>query len=349
MQTAEQLLESGVQIPDDPVAIARLLDGSGTAAPPTPAPPETPPADPPKDVDEPPPTPETPPPTPPPTPPVEDEEKGPPRALLRTYRTQIHDRDRQLEEQAKRNQELEQEIAALKSKATTGKEALQEAADALGTDTKLEGLTPEKIEELRREHSDAIVDVLVGYAKGYETLQEQVEALTQQREQTELDKLYNDIDSVPLLGVLRLDETPEGNARWQRVLAYQKAVNADPDFIGKSRVDVFGEIARRMEGHLGQDVLKTLLGDKAPAKPTTPTAPGKAPSAQQIIDEALDKARKSSVPTSLSDIPAAGGAVAQSGQQRLESMSNADLQALMEKWIASGKNPDELIAKLLTS
>ena len=110
VKTVEQLLESGIEIPDDPIAIARLLDDGATAPPadsaakPAEAPTDAPNTEPPK------------PDAPKPdddaaaqaaaaaaaaaaaTTPEEDDAKGPPRALLRTYRQQLHDKDRRLEE-----------------------------------------------------------------------------------------------------------------------------------------------------------------------------------------------------------------------------------------------------------
>jgi hypothetical protein len=96
---------------------------------------------------------------------------------------------------------------------------------------------------------------------------------------------------------------------------------------------------------LGKDTVKALLGEKPAAAP----AAGKQKTPQQVIDEALDKAGKAAVPTSLSEIPAAGSAAAQDTAERVAGMSHADLANLMDSWIASGKDVNELIGKLSTA
>lgn len=377
MPTAEQLLDQGIEIPDDPIAIARLLD-TATAAPaaePAPAakPDAAPPAEPPVAAAPPVETPEKAPAAPPaaaadpaatPAPAVpdsdDDAEKGPPRALLRGYRQAVHEKDRQLEtvtaekeEALKRANALEAEITALKAKAGEGQESLQRAAEAAIPGVELETLTPEKIAALRREHPDDIVDAIVSYAKAYETVQEQVNNLLAVQQNQQQAELFEDIDSVPLLGLVRLSNDAAADGWWKRAVAYQAAVKADPDFAGKSRREVFQEVGRRMEGFLGKDTLTKLMGSApAPAaapKPAAPGAPATPSPAKEIIDKALEAARKSTVPTSLSDIPAAGGAVAADGLQRLEAISYTDLADLMDKAIKSGTPTDAIINRFLAT
>lgn len=290
---------------------------------------------------------------------VPDEETGPPRALLRGYRETIHQRDRDLEASETQRREAldraaaaERELELLKTKVTGGQEQLQAKADEIATGVDLTALTPEKIAELRKTHDDDVVNIIEGLAKATETLQEQLDnisadnkRLTESREATEQQAFLDDIDSVPLLGVLRLSTDPKFDALWERSNAYLKAVKADPDFASKPRTEVFGEVARRMEGFMGKDAVKALLGDK----PAAAAPAGAKPAVQtpaQILDEALKRAEKATVPTSLSEIPAAGSAAAQDTLGRVEAMSQSDMAELFDRQLAAGKSVDELLAKL---
>ncbi len=368
----QELLDQGVEIPDDPVEIERLLANTEGDDPP----PEEPDAsttdddttsdddkgDKGKDGDG--------------KPAASsdgadtskeaDEAKEPPSAVLRTTRQSLHQSEErrqeletELSERDKRIESLEGRVAALTKAGETDQANLQEQADQVAEagGVKLEDLSDEKIAEIREEAGDEAADLLQALfnqhtqvAGRLDKLEEERQALEQQRNQQAAEALQNDIDAVPLLSVLQADRTAEGNERWDRAISYDKAVRSDPDWAEKSQREIFAEVGRRMERYLGSDTVKTLTGDE-PAGDGKGKDDGKpsSESRQQRVDEALSRADERAVPTSLSDLPA-GQAAAQTELERADSMSLNDIEESIDKAYARGGQDavDELLGRLTT-
>lgn len=361
-KTAEQLLEAGVEIPDDPEAIAALLD---EAIPPEGSDEDTDPPEPelkttedePKGEDddkgtededkakaaaE-------------PTPATEAEPKAPHPAVIRSVREKAHrletelgERDQSLRESQAKNAELEAELEALKAKVGQGQEDLQAQADKVvgAGNVDISALSDEKIAELRTVLDDEVVDFLAGLAKGSQQMSEQLSALQAEnnelkasREDAQRQKFVETMDQVPILAVIANADGEEAATRWDRAKAYMGAVRNDPDFEDASTLERLQEVGRRMEKYLGDETVKGLLGD----------TPSTDQPRKQGIEDAKAAADKKAVPTSLSEIPAAGEAAAQSEAERADAMSLEDVNSLMEKTIAAGGDVDELIGKLMSS
>lgn len=348
----DRLLEEGQEIPDDPLEIEKLLLEQGMK-PDTDDEPETPEpesdkAEKPKQADE-----------------VEPDDdaspKGPPAALLRTYRESLHERDEQLkardDELESKNTEIEKlqgRLAQALNRDEQSRQDLQDKVDEVTEDERIEDLTPERIAVIREEAGDEVADQLEAYAKQYtvldsrlKELEEANDALKTQREATENQAVLNDLDTVPLLSVLAAARGEDADARWARAIQYEKVIKADPDWSDKSRREVYQEVGRRMQQHLGADVVKSLVGDKA----AIPADTGKQQdtSHDKAVKEAMQRADNSAIPTSLSDLPA-GEAAPQSEFERAQGMSVADIETAIEKAFEKGgpEAVDEVLNKFMT-
>lgn len=351
-----RLLEEGQEIPEDPVEIERLLSEQDDA--PDPDDDATPADDKPsgegddKEDD-----------------PTDDDKTGePPAVLLRTYRQSLHEADEQLkardEELEGKNEEIEKlqgKLALALSNTDTDRQDLQDKVDDVTDDgVKIEDLTPERIAEIREEAGDEVADQLEAYSKQFSALdgrlkelEEANEALQEQREAAENQGLMNDLDSVPLLSVLAAARGDEADERWTRTLNYEKAVRADPDWSDKSRREVYEEVGRRMEGYLGEEAVKALVGtiktDDESSAADDADKTGKESSSDEVIDEALKRADESALPTSLSDLPA-GQSAPGSENERAQAMSLVDVETAIEKAFEKGgaEAVDEALSKFMT-
>lgn len=348
-KTAEDILESGIDIPDSAEEIEALLAGATTdddePAPDSAA--EE--ADPPEDDA----TDDTPEPDPKdgeaePEPEPEGDKPGPHPAVLRGYREKLHkvtgelaERDTAYQEQQRKNAELESELAELKAKIGDGQDQIQSKVDQIAGDQTVDvsTLDEEKLAELRTVLDDEAVDALAALSTGFKQLNERFQAVEQENQQlksqreSEARQQYVDrIDAVPILGVLRNQGSDE---QWDRAKAYLQAVRTDPDYADSSEDEVLAEVGKRMERFLGPEAVQGLLKDT-----------GQSP--RQGIEDAKAAADRKAVPTSLSEIPAAGEHVAQTELERAEAMSTDDVQSLMDKALAAGQDVDEVIARLMT-
>jgi hypothetical protein len=354
-----KLLEEGVEIPDDPQAIEALLEGTA------PEPEKTGKdgdaagdgagkegsdqkkdadqgkqaqgVDPDKDPDE----------------------KGPPKAVLRATRESLHraeslltERDQELQAERARVTELEQKLTDVERKNGATQEQLQAAADeAAGKKVDLEKLDAKALDDLRKDLDDSTVDFLERLVEQHEAvkadlaeLRKASESLVARSHKTDAEQQQEDIDSVPLLSVIGATRSKEADALWDRAVAYEKAVWADPDFSGKQQREIYAEVGRRLEAHLGPEATTKWTGKEKP-----PAGNGNGKSRDEVLEDKLAKARDSASPDSLSDLPA-GSPAAQHELERLDAMSMDDLEAYLEKAAAKGQDAyDEALARLSTA
>lgn len=347
-KSVDDLLEDGIEIPDDPLEIEALLEGDDPQKSDLDDPGK--PADVPnegkKDAgtegkDDPPKEGEP------------DHEPGPPKAVLRQARENLHraeallsEREQELQEERRKRAEIERELEQLRAQATASKDELQAQADRIsdGRAGDLGLLDPKKLEALRADLDDDVVDLLAKLVERHNTVEQQLERLRQeneelvrQRELTAAEQQQADIDSVPILSILFETRSKEADELWQRAIAYEKALTQDPDWQDKSQREIYAEVGRRLEAFIGPDGVKKWLGEDAASGPA---------SRDQIVKDKLERARDRSSPNSLSDLPA-GAAAAQSELERLEAMSNFDLEEAYERALAKGEDAaNEFLARM---
>jgi hypothetical protein len=63
----------------------------------------------------------------------------------------------------------------------------------------------------------------------------------------------DDIDAVPLLAVLQAAQSAEADTLWRRAVQYERSILSDPDFAEVTQRDLYMEVGRRLEEHLGSD------------------------------------------------------------------------------------------------
>ena len=280
----------------------------------------------------------------------EDVTTEPPAAVLRVTRQSLHDtsellkeRETELQDKNDRIDKLEGRIAQLTTSSEAGQQDLQKTADELAGDIDLEELTDERIAEIREEAGDEAADLLTGLLTKHKALGERLvkleaasETATQEREAVDAAQLQTDIDTIPLLSVMHAQRGEQADANWARAVNYERALRADPDWAEKTRGEIYAEVGKRMTGHLGEKAVKTLLGDTVITETDDAKAKVEADkSAQDKIDEALKAADEAAVPTSLSDLPA-GQAAAQSELERAGAMSIADAEAAIVSALDKG-------------
>lgn len=292
-------------------------------------------------------------------------EDGPPKAVLRRERENRHKAETLLTEREQELEEARQRIADLEeatAKAGSSQDKLQAAADRLTGDPsiKLDALDKTKLEALRADLDDDVVDFLGKLVDRQNLLTEQLERvsranqeLVSQRDRTEAEQQQDDIDAVPLLSVVQATRTKEADALWDRAVAYEKALQSDPDWADKSRSELYTEVGRRLSAYLGDDAAKWLdeTDDKAGKVDEKPDKSGldktkKGSNSGKTVEDKLAAARSRATPDSLSDLPT-GLAAAQHEIERLEAMSVHDAEDLINKAIDKG-NLDEVITRLST-
>lgn len=282
--------------------------------------------------------------------------EGDPSVVLHATRESLHmteealaERDTDLAAERQKTADLETRLRAAQTTTEKTQEQLQAEADKASKGTvDLATITPEKIEALRTTLDDDAVEVLAGLAQSNAALVKELDDIKAQalklaqREDNDIrDQQQADIDSAPLLAVLQAQRGPEADARWGRAVQYQDALRNDPDWTDKSQREMYVEVSRRMEAHLGEAVVKTLLTDKVPVKEVE--EPDKPAAVAEVVAAA-------EVPGSLSDIPTAGNAVAQDEKERAEAMSLTDVDRVLSA--AADKGPDEVnktLARLMSN
>lgn len=352
------MLQDGIEIPDDPLAIEAMLEaeeaGEAAKGKETP-PPETKSGDegksgddkgkqadrpvvPDQSKDK---------------PGDEPTERMVPHSVLRRERENRHNtetlldtRDQELAAERAKNAELEAAIA----KGNVSQEKLQAAADRVTGDSriKLETLDKAQLEVLRRDLDDASVDFLGKIVDQHnanrlvtERLQAEVAELRADKSQVEETSRQDDIDSIPLLAVIQATRSKDADLLWDRAVAYEKALQSDPDWADKSRSEIYTEIGSRLTAYLGADAAKWLadVDDAEPEK-----GKGKGSDRGKTVEDKLAAARTRATPDSLSDLPT-GIAAAQHEQERLEAMSIHDLEELIGKAQDKG-NLDEVLQRM---
>lgn len=290
--------------------------------------------------------------------PTDQADHGPPKAILRRERENRHRAEQEAEQEREGRVKAEQErdtamrrITELEAKTGDRQDKLQEAADRITGDSsiKLERLDSAALESLKDDLDDESVSFLTKLVNQHNALQEQLErvaraneVLLAEREQTQVDSQQDDVDSVPLLAMVAATRTKESDALFDRADAYDKALKSDPDWADKSRRERYQEVGRRLEAYIGKDVpewLSEVVGSQSLQTSTR----GK------TVEDKLAAARDKATPDSLSDLPA-GVAAAQHEMERLEAMSDFDVDDLIAK--AMEKGPDaleELTARMMTA
>lgn len=283
-----------------------------------------------------------------------EHDKGPPQAVLRRERENRHKAETLLSERETELEEARQRIAALEAIAAKGNlqaDRLQDVADKVTGDPsiKLEALDRAKLEALRQDLDDDVVDLLGKLVDQHNVLQERVEraertnaALVQERDRSVADQQQDDIDSVPLLAVIQATRTKEADALWDRAVAYEKALQSDPDWADKSRGEVYVEVGRRLQAYLGDEAAQ-WLAETGDDKGGAADKGGKGSSSGKTVKDKLASARDRASPDSLSDLPA-GLAAAQHEIERLEAMPLSDLEDQLNRAIDKG-NLDEVISR----
>lgn len=283
---------------------------------------------------------------------VPDEPSGPPQAVVRRVRENLHkaeellgQKDEQLESANARIAELEAKIAS----GAAGQDKLQAAADRLTGDPsiKLETLDKAALESLRADLDDNVVNFLGKLVDQHNAQNERIAKLQQENAELvgERDRAHqatqqDDIDTVPLLAVIQATRSKDADLLWNRAVAYESALKSDPDWADKSRGEIYAEVGRRLEAYLGDDAAKWLEGTEADAK-------GKGADRGKTVEDKLAEARKRATPDSLGDLPT-GHAAAQHEQERLAAMSIHDTEDLLNKALDRG-NLDEVLQRLSTA
>jgi hypothetical protein len=168
---------------------------------------------------------------------------------------------------------------------------------------------------------EALQQAVVAQASTISELRSRDAVRTTQETLTQEEQLQVDIDAVPFIAKLQADESPH---LWNAAVALDKSLSSDPAWQGKTRVEVFREIARQM-GAPDDEIQApdaTAAASQAPVKPTK-QAPTPA-QAQQKVQGALQRAAARAAPTSLTDLPA-GSPAAQSEADNLAGMDVTEL------------------------
>jgi hypothetical protein len=289
-----------------------------------------------------------------------DTPAGPPQAVLRRERENRHKAETLLTEREQELDAAKAKIAELESAAAKGtatQEKLQAVAERATGDAsiRLESLDKAKLEALRADLDDDVVDFLGRLVDQHNAMGEQLLAVRQanqelvsQHDRTERDEQQDDIDTVPLLSVIQATRSKDADALWDRAVAYEKALQSDPDWADKSRGEIYSEVGRRLESYLGDDAAKWLADIEA--QPSQGGDKGKGTKGSdrgKTVEDKLASARTRATPDSLSDLPT-GVAAAQHEIERLEAMTIHDAEDLINKAIDKG-NLDEVLQRLSSS
>ncbi len=282
--------------------------------------------------------------------PVSKAPSAPPPAVLKQTRERLHtareerDQERAAREAIEReNAQLKNDLAKAQDKFNTEQEQLQNAADnvadgkvTLSTDSEAQ------IREKLKDYESDIVDVIVSMKATNEALMAKlgkVDELAEQQEQRERqtaqDRVNEALNENPMLALLRDDESERGNELWGRAVNYDQALRADPDWQDKSEIERFAEVDRRMRGYLGEEGVRALLGEE-PAKPENQPKKESNPVTEPV-------------PSSLSDLPSVGRPAAQSSAEQVEALSVMDLEDRLDKILESGGDVNDYIGKLMSN
>lgn len=238
-----------------------------------------------------------------------------PYAVLENTRQELGDTKSALDEAQRRNQELQQQLAALQA----GKPADQgQEGDrpVLPTDDKTGAIDFDK---LREEYPEEIVNALEASYTTIAALNQKVEKLdasiaerAQAEEKTVEQEIQDAIDRIPQLA----EWQSSGSPMWDAAVAVDMKLRHDPEYANKSFHDRFC------------DVVKTLTGKDPREQVKTTEQPSKE-ELERRAAAVLEKAG-TRTPHSLSDIPG-GTAPAQNEREAVESLTVTQLESKFEK------------------
>jgi Skp family chaperone for outer membrane proteins len=285
----------------------------------------------------------------------EEAPAGPPQAVLRRERENRHKAEELLGQREEELGTAQAKIAELETALAKGQDKLQAHADRATGDPsiKLESLDKAKLEALRADLDDDVVNFLGRLVDQHNAIVTETSRLKAEnaelmgeRDRAQVATQQDDIDSVPLLAVIQATRSKDADLLWGRAVAYETALQSDPDWADKTRSEIYEEVGRRLNAYLGDDAAKWLedtgaLPDKG--KGAEPDK-GKGSDRGKTVEDKLASARARATPDSLSDLPT-GHAAAQHEVERLEAMTIHDAEDLINKAIDKG-NLDEVLQRL---
>jgi hypothetical protein len=242
-------------------------------------------------------------------------------------------KDREEQDQA-RIAQLEAELASVRKAAPSKQQQqdVQEIADRAGiTDAAGNSIDVTKIDvaSLRGEFPAQVVNLLEQFQSALVSQNETISQLrardhqrTSKETLTEEEQLQADIDAVPFIARLQADESAH---LWNAAVALDKSISADPEWAGKSRIEIFREVARQLGAPDDE-----IQAPEATAPTVTKDKPQSPAQVKQQVAASLKRAAARSAPNSLSDLPA-GSPAAQSEAENIGSMDVVELASKFEK------------------
>jgi hypothetical protein len=243
-----------------------------------------------------------------------------------------------------------QQVTALQAKLAETETALQKAlskstTDAAATDradgteaampsaAEVQLMTDEQLAQLTESLPENLASAVKALHASSQTMHRQISELSGRAQRDDEARKLIVAEQVQELidknDDLRTWQSAEDQTLWERAKAFDATLRADPEWAARPMEQRFDQAAK---------LVRAMLPQQAPNKSSTPT-PSLAEQAAAAV--ARKTAGKSVAPITHSDLPA-GNPAAQSEVERIEALSNSQLERMFD----SAKNPDDIAAML---